>query len=110
MQYLRARIRRSFSWGEGIYFLYLYFVNRFVFFMGDSRSPTPPLYICAKCSMQQAETLFVSGAMLGIEYSSFKITHTWQTFVSRMNYVNAASILSWWIYWLVFVIYYISPN
>lgn len=65
--------------------------------MGDSRSPTPPppLYICAKCSMQQAETLFVSGAMLGIEYSSFKITHTWQTFVLRMNYVKAALILSW---------------
>lgn len=36
--------------------------------------------------MQQAETLFVSGAMLGIEYSSFKFTHTWQTFVLRMNY------------------------
>lgn len=66
--------------------------------MGDSRSPTPPplsLYICAKCSMQQAETLLVSGAMLGIEYSSFKITHTWQTFVLRMNYVKAALILSW---------------
>lgn len=69
-----------------------------LFFMSDSRSPTPPplpLYICAKCSMQQAETLFVSGAMLGIEYSSFKITHTWQTFVLRMNYVKAALILSW---------------